>query len=176
MSDEWLEIGKIVAPQGLQGKLKVHPYRNLGNTLEKPRSLWLERPDSLQPEEVKLLSGRLLPGKNIYLVIIAGIEDRNQAEALRGAQLLIKESEIVLDSEDEYYISDLVDLEVYHQLTGEYLGIVTSVFAAGNDLLEIKLDNQRQVLVPFVKEIVTVVDLKQKRLEIQPPAGLLELN
>ncbi len=176
MSDEWLQIGKIVAPQGLQGKVKVHPNRNLGNVLEQPRSLWLERPDSLQPEEVKLLSGRLLPGKNIYLVTIAGVENRNQAEDLRGSKLLVKESDITLDSEDEYYISDLIDLEVYHQLTGEYLGVVTSVFAAGNDLLEVKLDNQRQVLVPFVKEIVTVVDLRHKRLEIQPPAGLLELN
>jgi 16S rRNA processing protein RimM len=52
-----------------------------------------------------------------------------------------------------------------------------SVLSAGNDLLEVKVEGQKlPVLIPFVNEIVPIVDLKNKRIEITPPPGLLELS
>lgn len=195
--DDWLEIGKIIAPQGLQGKVKVYPTSNLSELLEQPRSYWLKSNLDGKLRQIEVLSGRLLPGKNIYVLEIAGIQSRNQAEDLRGCKLLIQEEELVLESEDDFLISDLINLEVYNQLTQESIGVITSVFYAGNDLLEVKLHKQppldssksvkgkskgknkqkiATIFIPFVKEIVPVVDLETGRIEITPPQGLIELN
>lgn len=197
MTNNWLEIGKIVSPQGLQGKVKVYSLNNLGDMLEQSGEFHIQSPQNSQLETIEIISGYQVPGKNLYLITIAGIEDRNEAAALQGCKILIQESEITLASEDEYYISQLINLEVYHQVTGENIGIVNSIFYAGNDLLEIKLHQQPTavkssqskskkgkpkksnpvtVLIPFVKEIVPIVDLKTGRIEIQPPEGLLDLN
>ena len=186
MKDEWLEIGTIVAAQGIKGLLRVLPSTDFPARFEKPGQRWLQFDRKQPPRSVELLQGSQIPGKNLYLVQLAGIEDRTQAENLRGCKLLIAKSDRPELEEDEYHVSDLIDLEVYHQLTGENIGKVIDVFSAGNDLLEIELyaspqvnkkkKKRPRVFIPFVKEIVPVVDLKARRIEIDPPSGLLEIN
>jgi len=203
MNDEWLEIGTIVAAQGIKGLLRVLPSTDFPARFEQPGQRWLQFDPKKSPRAVELVRGNQMAGKNLYIVELAGIEDRNQAENLKGCKLLIPKSDRPELEEDEYHISDLIDLEVYHQLTGENIGKVIDVFSAGNDLLEIKLYQSPQaeekkpmptpvdlkrkgsasskkknprVFIPFVKEIVPVVDLKSKRIEIDPPLGLLEIN
>ncbi len=186
MNDEWLEIGQIVAAQGIKGLLRILPSTDFPARFEQPGQRWLQFDPKQPPRSVELLQGSQIPGKNLYVVQLAGIEDRTQAENLKGCKLLISKSDRLELQEDEYHVSDLIDLEVYHQLTGENIGKVIDVFAAGNDLLEIKLDRPNnidnkkkkkpRVFIPFVKEIVPVVDLKAGRIEINPPPGLLEIN
>jgi 16S rRNA processing protein RimM len=204
--DEWLEVGTIVAPQGLKGELRVSPSSDFPERFEKPGQRWLQSPDHFQTREVKLLKGRYIPGKNVYVIQLAEIGDRDRAETLRGYKLLVPQSDRPQLEVDEYHVSDLIDLEVYNQITGKNIGIITNIFWAGNDLLEVQLHQQptieeipqtdlsqisriskrrkikpkRQklatVLIPFVKAIVPVVDINGKRIEIQPPPGLLEVN
>ena len=206
LSDEWLEIGKIVAPQGLKGELRVYPNSDFPERFEQPGKRWLKYPNSLQIKEVNLVSGRYIPGKNLYSIQLLGIENRSQAEALRGCKLLVNKSDRPQLGEDEYHVSDLINLEVYNQLTEENIGVVIDVFWAGHDLLEVKLHKQPvieeiptpdlskitknrkkrkkkskkqkvvTVFIPFVEEIVPIVDIKASRLEINPPSGLLEIN
>jgi 16S rRNA processing protein RimM len=204
MSD-WLEVGVIVAPQGLKGELRVNPSSDFPERFQEPGQRWLQSPDRVEIKEVELLGGRYVPGKNLYVIRLAGIEDINRAEELRGYKLLVRSCDRPQLAEDEYHVSDLIDLEVYNQFTGEKLGVISDVLWAGNDLLEVKLDKQpleeqsqdilpqsnkspkkqkskpkkqksTTVLIPFVKEIVPVVDLEKRRIEITPPAGLLEIN
>ncbi|MEA5510670.1 ribosome maturation factor RimM [Crocosphaera sp. UHCC 0190] len=195
--ESWLEIGKIVAPQGLKGELKVLPSTDFPERFEEPGKRWLQSPKGLSPEPVDLISGRYIPGKNLYVIRLKGIKNIDQAELLRGHKLLVPSSDRPQLKDDEYHVSELINLEVYHQLTGEFIGIVTDIFGAGNDLLEVQLNQedasvqpseltntqqqsedkpkQNKVLIPFVYEIVPVVDLDNKRIEINPPKGLLEL-
>ena len=205
-NNEWIEIGKIVAPQGIKGELRVNPSSDFPERFEQPGQRWLKSPAQAQPQAVELLRGSQIPGKNLYIIALQGVEDRSQAEALRGSTLLVPFSDRPQLAADEYHVSDLINLEVYHQNTGENIGIVINVFTAGNDLLEVQLHQQLLMpeivdidlskvnrkskiaklkskkpkplttLIPFVKEIVPVVDLKNKRLEINPPPGLLETN
>jgi len=202
-NNDWLEIGTIVAPQGLKGELRVYPNSDFPERFEQPGQRWLQRSPDTQPQPVELLSGRYVPGKGIYVVQLAGVETREQAEALRDLRLLVPESDRPQLGEDEYHVMDLINLEVFNQLTGEAVGVVVDVIPAGNDLLEVKLHHQppvvppqpeasiptrtskirkpkRQipdkpatVLIPFVKAIAPVVDLQNGRIEITPPAGLL---
>ncbi len=206
MTDEWLEVGKIVSPQGLKGQLKVYPNSDFPERFTKPGRRWLQNPNTQEVIEVELLKGHYLPGKNLYVIQLSGIENRDRAEELRQYKLLVAQSDRPTLQSDEYHVADLIDLEVFNQQTGENIGIVVNLYTAGNDLLEVKLHQQPTtiakpirdlsqisrkskrkkfreksqkpvtVFIPFVKEIVPVVDLEHKRIEIVPPEGLLEVN
>jgi 16S rRNA processing protein RimM len=186
--DGWLAIGTIVAPQGLKGEIRVYPDTDFPERFEEPGQRWLLRAKSKQPEVVELTSGRYIDGKNLYVITIKGIDDCNQVEELRGCKLLVPEDDRPPLGENEHHIVDLIGLEVFMQTSGDYIGKIVRLIPAGNYLLEVELpqDNsqpettenkpRKNILIPFVKEIVPVVDLAGKRVEITPPEGLLEIN
>ena len=213
-SPEWLEVGTITSPQGLKGELRVYPNSDFPERFTQAGIRWLQHPDTSAITEVQLQGGRYVAGKNLYVIKLEGIEDRNQAEELRNYKLLVSKSDRPKLKKDEYHVSDLVGLEAYHQETGENIGVVVDMYSAGNDLLEIKLHQQPEItakrdraveakprrdlsqisrrskrkkyrpksnkpltiFVPFVKEIVPVVDIANQRLEISPPDGLLNIH
>ncbi|NJL35812.1 MAG: ribosome maturation factor RimM [Leptolyngbyaceae cyanobacterium RM2_2_4] len=171
----WLEIGKIVGVQGLKGEVRVYPNSDFPERFEQPGRRWLLRPGATEPEQIELVSGRYLNGKGLYVLQIKGIGDRTQAEALKDCRLLVPESDRPPLEEGEFHVSDLLGLKVFDQATQALVGTVVDVFAAGNDLLEVELsESGAKTLIPFVKAIVPVVDLQQRRIEITPPAGLIE--
>ena len=185
----WLEIGTIVAPRGLKGELKVLSSTDFPERFEIPGKRWLQASNESQPQPIELISGQAVAGKNLYIVRLKGIENRNQAESLRGYKLLVIDDKKPKLDPDEYHVSQLINLEVYHQQTGEIIGIVVDLFTAGHDLLEIQLianlqeeeknkndkNKGKKVLIPFVYDIVPVVDIDNNRIEINPPKGLLAL-
>lgn len=171
----WLEVGKIVGVQGLKGEVRVYPNSDFPERFEVPGLRWLLRPEATEPEQIELLSGRYLNGKGLYVLRFEGVSDRTQAEALKNCRLLVPESDRPPLEEGEFHVSDLLGLEVFDQATQALVGTVVDVFAAGNDLLEVELsESGSKKLIPFVEEIVPVVDLQQRRIEITPPAGLIE--
>jgi 16S rRNA processing protein RimM len=174
----WLEIGRIVAAQGLKGEVRVYPNSDFSERFTEPGQRWLLCAGETEPRTVELQSGRYVTGKGLYIVLLAGVSDRTQAELLRDCLLLVPESDRPLLREDEYHVADLIGLSVFDQATQILIGVVNDVMAAGNDLLEVKLEHPQKsstILIPFVKEIVPVVDLLQRRVEITPPPGLLDL-
>ncbi len=180
LPEGWLQIGKIVAAQGLQGELRVYPDSDFPERFVIPGTRWLLRFQDEEPQSVELLHGRYIEGKGLYAIALSQITTRNQAEDLRGCLLLVPESDRPVLGEDEYHVLDLIGLEVFNQLTGEVVGKVVDVIAAGNDLLEVQPvipgASTKNMLIPFVKAIAPIVDLKNGRIEITPPSGLLELN
>lgn len=175
----WLEIGKIVSAQGLKGEVRVYPNSDFPERFEQPGTRWLLPSGATEPQEIELVKGRYLHGKGMYVLQLAGISDRDHAEALKGCKLLVPESDRPQLEEGEFHVVDLIGLEVFDQATQTLLGTVTDVIPAGNDLLEVKLSDpqnpkQPTVLVPFVNEIVPVVNLAAGRVEITPPPGLIE--
>ncbi|MEZ2318949.1 MAG: ribosome maturation factor RimM [Microcoleus sp.] len=209
---EWIEIGTIVAAQGLYGEVRVYPDSDFPERFVEPGKRWLLFPNKTEPEAIEFLGGRYIPGKGLYAVEVAGVEDRDAAEALRGCKLFVQKGSRPYLEPDEFYVQDLFGMEVFNQLTGEMLGKVCDIIPAGNDLLEVELnqteaikaaesevaetvsvqvehkDSRRKkrktprvkplqtkkVLIPFVKEIVPIVDLEKGRIEIVPPSGLLD--
>ncbi|BCL36260.1 ribosome maturation factor RimM [Nostoc sp. MS1] len=180
--DDWLQIGKIVAPQGLSGEVRVYSDSDFPERFEVPGTRWILRPGQTEPQPIELLYGRYLEGKNLYVVELAGVENRNQAEELRGCILYVPASDRPELGEDEYHVADLIGMEVFLQASGDLVGTVVDIIPAGNDLLEVSLHQPvptdkkpKTVLIPFVKAIAPVVDLQTRRIEITPPTGLLEL-
>lgn len=175
MTDDWLVVGKIVAAQGLKGEVRVNSYSDFPERFLQAGKRWVRADDKDMPQPIELISGRNLPSKNnIYIVQFADVNNRDQAEALCGKVLLVPESDRPQLLDNEYHVTDLIGCDVFHQPSGKYLGKVKDVMAAGNDLLEVENEQHQQVLIPFVMEIVPIVDLAQKRIEVLPPNGLLE--
>ncbi|MDJ0729334.1 MAG: ribosome maturation factor RimM [Crocosphaera sp.] len=183
--NKWLEIGTIVAPKGLKGELKVLSSTDFPERFEIPGQRWLQSPQTSSPQPVELISGKSVANKNIYIVRLQGIENRNQAETLRGYKMLVCDETTPKLEKEEYHVSQLIDLDVYEQKTEKKIGKVVDIFTAGHDLLEIQLTpkteleakekKEKKVFIPFVYEIVPVVDLEKHRIEINPPKGLLDL-
>lgn len=181
--DDWIEIGTVVAPQGLKGEVRVYPNTDFPERFEIPGQRWLLRPGALQPEPVQLVKSYLLPGKKLYIVQFAEVCDRNQSEAIRQSKVLVPISDRPHLEPGEFHVMDLMGLAVVLQETQVVIGRVVDLIPAGNDLLEVELlvepgseDKPAKVLIPFVEEIVPIVDLERQRLEILPPQGLLDLR
>ena len=171
----FLEVGKIVSTQGLKGEVRVYPNTDFPQRFIEPGKRWILRSNATQPEEIQLVKGRYLDGKGLYIVQFAGIETCEQAEALRGSKILVLASDRPELEAGEFHVADLIGLEVFDQATQERVGTVVDILSAGNDLLEVKRENSKsRVLIPFVMAIVPIVDLKQNRIEITPPPGLIE--
>lgn len=112
---------------------------------------------------------------NYFLLKLEEIDSFDEASRLVGAEVQVSESELSALEEDVFYQFDLIGCRVI-TLTGDVVGQIARIIpAAGNDLLEVKRDN-REVLIPFTEHICVKVDIKGKRIVIDPPEGLLDLN
>lgn len=184
MATDWITIGRIVGPHGLNGEVRIYPDSDFPERFEQPGERWLLKPGNTQPTPVQLFKGRFQEGKGLYVVKFSGVDYRDQAEALRDAQLLVPANDRLPLEPGEFHVGDLMGLAVLLQDTGERIGTISDIYRAGNDLLEVTLtpkssekslpQKPRKVLIPFVEAIVPVVDITQGRVEITPPAGLIE--
>ena len=172
--DKWMTIGVIVAPQGLKGDVRIKPSSDFPERFTQPGKRWIQKANEL-PIEVKLVKGTLIPGKSIYKISIEGVSNRSAAENLIGWNLVIPTDSRPNLKNDEFHYFDLVGLEARKGAEKTLIGYVTDLIKGGNDLLEIELVEGKKVLVPFVKEIVPEIKIKEKWLLIDPPPGLFEL-
>jgi 16S rRNA processing protein RimM len=140
--DGWLEIGKIVAPQGLSGEVRVYPESDFPERFEVPGKRWLLRPGEAEPQPIELLTGRYIQGKNLYVLKLAGVDNCDSAEELRNCKLLVPESDRPELGEDEYHVIDLIGLSVFMQESGKLVGTVVDIIPAGNDLLDVELHQE----------------------------------
>ncbi len=173
--DDWLEVGKIVAPQGLNGEVRIYPESDFPERFLTAGPRWMRKDLQDAPREVQLIAGRHVESKKLYIVKFKGINDRQSAEAIRGHKLLVKAADRPPLEPGEFYLMDLIGLTVIHHQTKEKIGTVVRIAAAGNDLLEVQLCNHPDttVFIPFVSAFFSNIDLAQQSLELQPILGLL---
>ncbi|MCX5946160.1 MAG: ribosome maturation factor RimM [Cyanobacteria bacterium] len=135
---ELLEVGRLVSAQGLQGELRLNPLSDFPERFTVPGRRWLQGRTG-PAKAVTLLSGRQLPGRELYVLRLEGINDRASAEALVGQALLVPASDRPPLAEGEFHLLDLVGLEVRLLADGSVIGRVSDLLHAGNDLLEVEL-------------------------------------
>ncbi len=174
-NEDWLPVGKLVAVQGLKGELRINPASEFPERFTKPGRRWLRCSKGGEPREVELKKGRKLPGKSLFVVRFEGVENREDAEALIGQELLVAADDRPELGEGEYHLLDLVGLEARLVDESPAIGKVIDLISGGNELLVIKKNDGRKVMVPFVEAIVPEIHLKDGWLLIKPPPGLLEL-
>ena len=169
-------LGVISGAHGIRGEVKIKAFGDdpLAINAYGPLS------DETGGSTVEITS--LRSNKGGVIARIAGVGNRNQAEALKGLKLFVARSALPEAAEDEYYHADLVGVRV-ELSDGKAIGKVIAVqdFGAG-PMLEIRLSGparagakgEQTLLAPFTREIVPEVDLAGGRLILDPPPGLLE--
>jgi 16S rRNA processing protein RimM len=104
--------------------------------------------------------------------LFKGVIDRDQAEALIGAELFIPETELPELDEDIYYWFELIGLEVY-TTEEEYLGRIASIMATGSNDVYVVSNKKKEVLIPALESVVVEINLEHKRMRVNLPEGLI---
>ena len=175
--NQWLVVGLITSCHGIKGQVKVQSLSDFDERFIKPGIRWLQK-ENEPPLEIELTSGFKQPGKETFIIKFKGISTRNLAEKLKKHKILVKNNQLPELNKEEFHLLELINLEV-KTLDNKELKIIGKVINLENEknnLLVIELfENQKKVLIPFVREIVPLVDIKNNFLIIKPPNGLLEL-
>ena len=159
-----LLIGEITAPQGLKGEVRVYPHTDFPERFADLDAVGVRQGDT--PVRVVPVESARVQGR-VVILKLAAVETIEQAEALRGAHLVIPQSWAVPLEEDTYYHHQLIGLEVV-TTAGESLGKITHIWQTGaNDVYETPL-----ALIPAVKEFVREVDLAGGRMLVTARPGL----
>ena len=175
--NDLIELGAVQDAQGLQGHIKVRPHSSDPVALLSSKELWLSlipRRDAGVAVSLAQASLTLYKVKQAKMhsgtVVIAleGIADRDQAEALKGARILVTRNDLPKVEGDSYYWVDLIGCKVMN-VQGESLGEVIDVNDNGAHGIIVTGDAQTksiQRLIPFVKEVVQSVDLPNKLITL----------
>lgn len=164
---ERYKIGRIVNAVGLKGEVKVYNYSDYKERFEEIETVFVE------DEKYQIVNARYM--KDVAILKLEGVEDRNGAEALKDKDLYITEEMLRTLPEDTYYIKDLIGIKVTDS-NGEYVGIVSDVLKNNaQDLYEIELENKKKFLLPAVEEFVLNINMEEKTMKINLIEGLLDL-
>lgn len=166
-------VARVGKPHGLRGEVTVQVHTDT----PQDRFVVGASIDTDPPETGPLSIRSVRVHQGVYLLGFDGVEDRSAAEQLRGTRLIGELLEQGAEVEDEgWYERDLLGFTVTlsdGRVVGEVSGLHTRPV---QDLLEIRLPDGAQALVPFVEDIVPEVDESTRRVVIDPPPGLLDLG
>ena len=166
-------LGRLMKPHGIKGAIRVEYYAESPELLEKPLML---RAGRFAPRPIRIREWSLW--KDQLILTLEGVDDRTQAEQMRGQELLIDASFLPEADDDEPYLRDLLGLTVKLE-NGDVVGELEDIdFPAGQEMWVIRAPESEggyEVLLPAVPEFVLDIDLDAEVVTIAPPEGLLEL-
>ena len=167
---KYISVGKILNFHGIKGEAKVGFTKNQEDFFCSLKCVFVKIEHDYKP--LKISSVRL--NKNFALVKFEGINSINELMEYKGAFLYVEESTIRESlEEDEFLIDELVGLGVF-DTDGKKQGFVVGVSNNGaSDLLSVRTNSKKVVLIPFVKAIVPEVSIKDKKVVINNIEGLL---
>jgi 16S rRNA processing protein RimM len=181
LPDDAIEVGRILDAWGVKGWLKILPHSSDPEALFAAKSWFLQAPDakfrpgfnafkgtvSIAVDEAKVHSDSVVAK-------IEGLDDRNAAEALRGARIFLPRSSFPAASKDEYYWVDLIGLDVVNR-EGIALGCVRDLMTTGphsvlcveyTDTAEDGASTAAERMIPFVSAYVDTVDIAARRITV----------
>ncbi len=166
---EWATIGKIVAPFGLRGEVKVVSLSDIPDRFAKLRHIYVG------PSFTRYTLQGVRPYKGEMLLLkLAGVNDATVAETLRGYELTLPIDELAELPPDSYYQHDILGLTVL-RLDGREVGVIRDIWTTGgNDVYEVRSPEGKQFLIPAVKDIIKQIDLIRRVMYIDPIQGLLD--
>ncbi len=168
-------VGVVGRTFGRRGEVFVEPRNGAPDRFDGIRSVRVGRPGSGATIRREIRSARILRGRPV--LGLEGVEDIGTAESLRGYELRIAESERASLPEGVFYFDELIGCRA-ESPAGATIGEVAGVEEAGGGiLLVVRLaGGGGDALVPFVERICPVVDPAARRIVMDPPDGLLEVN
>jgi 16S rRNA processing protein RimM len=167
--EELLQVGVITQTHGIRGEVKVFPTTDDAKRFQDLEHVLLDAGKellSLEIENVKFF-------KQFVILKFKGYDSINDVERYKRCPLLVGRSEAVPLEEDEYFITDMIGLQVVTDM-GEDFGVLKDVLVTGaNDVYVIEHPVAGEVLVPAIKECILEVDISGRKMKIHVMEGLL---
>jgi 16S rRNA processing protein RimM len=161
-------VAVITGPQGVHGAVRIKSFTAVPEDVAGYGPL--EDESGRRQFDLRLYG----VAKGVLIARLPGVEDRDQAEALRGAHLYLPRAALPQAGAEEYYHADLIGLEAVLG-DGSRVGRVRAIYDFGaGDTLELVRDGAPPVLVPFTRAVVPLVAPAEGRLVLNPPPGLLD--
>ena len=155
-------VGRIVAPHGLKGDVKVQSLSDFADRFEPGATLWLDG----RPRRVE----RSRRNQGAVVLKLEGFDTRTDAEALRGRELMAPQPHTIFDR-DRYYIHELIGLDV-QDAAGASLGRLQDVLATGANDVYVVRGERGELLLPAVDDVIKQVDVRGGRIVIELLPGL----
>ena len=169
---QYLLIGEILRPHGIRGELRLKILTDYPERVAKIKTVYLgtdAADDAATPYQVQ--SARL--HQQFLLLTLKEVQDRNEAETLRGQFVMIGIDDAVPLEDDEIYLYELIGLTVKTD-TGEELGTIQDVLETGaNDVYVVSSRKYGEVLIPAHDETVLEIDMESETVTVKLPDGLL---
>ncbi len=172
MDTEEIYLGRLVKVVGIKGELKLLPSHDFWLEVLKSKQLFLRMllEDGVDSQPLRIEKWR--PQKGCYVVKIPGLQDRDAAETLVGAELFIATTDIDVELPDRVLPFQIMGKSVVDE-EGHQLGEVTSVLTTpGHDVYEVTGENG-SFLVPAVPEFILSMDVAREEIVIRPIPGLI---
>lgn len=167
--EERLQVGVISSTHGVRGEVKVFPTTDDPKRYKKLKKVYLDTGREFLPLEIQGVKFF----KQFVIVKFKGIDNINDIEMYKGKSLFVDRKDAVPLKKDEYFIADMVGLDVYTE-DGEKFGVLKDVMETGaNDVYIIDSLNHGEVLVPAIKQCILGVDIEENRMDIHLMDGLI---
>lgn len=167
--EKFLQVGIISSPHGVRGEVKVYPTTDDVSRFKKLKEVIAEgkkQNEILHISQVKFF-------KNMVILKFDEIHSMDEAEKYRNVPLLIPREKAVKLEPGEYFLCDLIGMRVITD-EGEELGDLTEVIRTGaNDVYVVQTKNNKEVLIPNIKECIIEVELEKNTMTVHLLEGLL---
>lgn len=164
---EKIKIGQIVNAVALKGEVKIYNYSDYKERFEELDYIYVGDKKT-EIEKVRYM-------KEMPILKLKGINDRNAAEAVKTKDVFIDETQLRELPEDVFYIRDLIGLDVKDS-DGNRLGVLTDVIQnSAQDLYEVKLENDKKILIPAVNEFIVDINPEEKCITVKLIEGFMDL-
>lgn len=166
--EQFLQVGVISSTHGIRGGVKVFPTTDDAARFKKLKKVLLDT--GHEQLELEIQSVKFF--KQFVIIKFKGIDNINDIERYKGKSLYVQREDAVPLEKDEYYIGDLIGMEVYTE--DGILGVLKDVMETGaNDVYVIESEAYGEVLVPAIRQCIFDVDVEEKKMKIHLMEGLI---
>lgn len=171
MTEEMFDVGKIVNTHGVRGEVRVIRITDFEERFNIGEALYLVKDHT--PIRQLVIDGHR-KHKQFDLLHFEGFDNINDVETFKGAHLKIKVDQLTELNEGEYYHYEIIGCAVY-TADGEQIGMIADILSPGaNDVWVVKRPKGKDVLIPFIKDVVKEIDVSEKKVFIELMEGLLD--
>ncbi len=168
--DDFFRVGVISNTHGIKGEVKVFPTTDEPERFKILKQVFVDT----GKEKIELTITGCKFFKNLVILKFKDLDNINDIEKYKGKDLLVTRENAIPLEDGEYYIADLIDLDVIDE-EGSKIGILYDVMQTGaNDVYVIHLDNGKEVLLPVIDECVLDVNIEDGFVKVHFMEGLLD--
>ncbi|MBR4341569.1 MAG: 16S rRNA processing protein RimM [Lachnospiraceae bacterium] len=168
MGEDRLRVGVITSPHGVHGEVNVFPTTDDAKRFLVLKKVYIDYRKTIiecEIENVKFF-------KNMVILKFKEKDDRNEMEKYRNCDLLIDREDAVPLGEDEYFICDLIGLDIIDE-DGSKIGVLTDILtSAANDVYVVEKTDGKELLIPAIRDCILETDLEKKTIKVHLLPGL----